>query len=205
MSTTPRLLLIACLGLVATAPTAAAPPGPASLAEAWGFDPAVLVADGMELLSRAPDDAVDGLFQAVHAAASAPGETAALCALFEPDADRSLAGMNAAATRLDTESRDRFALAVAEVLVEATRNPPQPFDAATARQALKSAGATAAILHADFLPGLQGGGGERCRSFGLLLDVIGERPLDERAAVTRLLLREGLAHAAGAVGQPGPN
>ena len=196
MPSTPRLLLIACLGCAATAPAFAAPPEPASLADAWGFDPAVLVADGMELLSRAPDPAVDGLFQAVHAAASTPGEAGALCALFETDGDRSLAGMNAAAARLDPESRERFALAVAEVLVEATRNPPQPFDPEAARQSLKSAGATAAILHAGFLPGLQGGGQERCRSFGLLLDVLEERPLGERAAVTRLLLREGLAQAA---------
>ena len=199
MPTTPRLLLIACLGLVAIGPVRAAPPEPASLADAWGFDPAVLVADGMELLSRAPDSAVDGMFQAVRAAAGTPGEADALCALFEADADRSLAGMNAAATRLDPESRERVALAVAEVLVEATRNPPQPFDAAAARQSLKSAGATAAILDADFLPGLQGGGDARCRSFGVLLDVLHERPLGERAAVTRLLLREGLAHAADAL------
>lgn len=196
MPTTPRLLLIACLGFAATAPVTAAPPESAPLAEAWGFDPAVLVADGMELLSRAPDPAVDGLFQAVRAAASEPGEADALCALFEPEADRSLAGMNAAAARLDPASRERFALAVAEVLVEATRNPPQAYDADAARQSLKSAGATAAILHADFLPGMQGSGNERCRSFGMLLDVLDERPIGERAAVTRLLLREGLAQAA---------
>ena len=164
--------------------------------ESLGFDPAVLVADGMELLSRAPDTAVDGLFQAVHAAAREPGEADALCALFEPEADRSLAGMNAAAEGLDAESRDRFALAVAGVLVEATRNPPQPFDPEAALQSLKSAGATAAILHADFLPGMEGTGEERCRSFGMLLDALAERPLGERAAVTRLLLQEGLSRAA---------
>ena len=118
-----RLLLAAWLGTVVL-PAVAAPPDPAEALEAWGFDPSVLVADGMELLRRAPDHAVDGLFQAVHAAASEPAEAGALCALFEPEADRSLAGMNSVATRLDPASRERFALAVAEVLVEATRNPP---------------------------------------------------------------------------------
>lgn len=201
MSRPPRLMpavavLLACLGFAAAAPVAAAPPGPAPALDTWGFDPAVLVADGMELLSRAPDQAVDGLFQAVHAAASEPGEADALCALFEPDADRSLAGMNDAAQGLDPDSRERFALAVAEVLVEATHNPPQPFDEVAARQSLKSAGATAAILHADFLPGMQGDGDARCRSFGMLLDALAERPMGERAAVTRLLLREGLSRAA---------
>ena len=191
--------LVACLGLAAAAPAASAPPEPAPMLESLGFDPAVLVADGMELLSRAPDTAVDGLFQAVHAAAREPGEADALCALFEPEADRSLAGMNAAAEGLDAESRDRFALAVAGVLVEATRNPPQPFDPEAALQSLKSAGATAAILHADFLPGMEGTGEERCRSFGMLLDALAERPLGERAAVTRLLLQEGLSRAAGSM------
>ena len=193
--------LAACLGVVAAASIAAAPPGntprsPTPTLDAWGFDPAVLVADGIELLGRAPDRAVDGLFQAVHSAASEPGEADALCALFESDGDRSLAGMNAAAEGLEPESRERFALAVAEVLVEATRNPPQAFDPDTARQALKSAGATAAILHADFLPGMQGTGEQRCRSFGMLLDALADRPLGERAAVTRLLLHEGLSRAA---------
>ena len=195
----PRLLLAACLGLGIGLPAAAAPP-PAPALDTFGFDPAVLVADGMELLRRAPDKSVDGLFQAVHAAANSPGESAALCALFEQEGDRSLAGMNAVAGRLEPASRERFALAVAEVLVEATRNPPQPFDPELAQQAMRKAGATAAILHEDFLPGMQADAGDaRCRSFGMLLDALGERPLGERAAVTRLLLHEGLERAAGAL------
>ena len=197
---TRRLLFTAFLGFAIATPAMASPADPAPALEALGFDPAVLVADGMELLSRAPDRAVDGLFQAVHAAANAPGESEALCALFDADADRSLTGMNAAADQLDDASRERFALAVDRVLVEATRNPPQPFDADAARQSLKKAGATAAILHEDFLPGLEADAGDaRCRSFGMLLDALGERPLGERAAVTRLLLQEGLSRAATAL------
>ena len=197
---TRRLLFTAFLGFAIATPAMASPADPAPALEALVFDPAVLVADGMELLSRAPDRAVDGLFQAVHAAANAPGESEALCALFDADADRSLTGMNAAADQLDDASRERFALAVADVLVEATRNPPQPFDADAARQSLKKAGATAAILHEDFLPGLEADAGDaRCRSFGMLLDALGERPLGERAAVTRLLLQEGLSRAATAL------
>ena len=197
---TRRLLFTAFLGFAIATPAMASPADPAPALEALGFDPAVLVADGMELLSRAPDRAVDGLFQAVHAAANAPGESEALCALFDADADRSLTGMNAAADQLDDASRERFALAVADVLVEATRNPPQPFDADAARQSLKKAGATAAILHEDVLPGLEADAGDaRCRSFGMLLDALGERPLGERAAVTRLLLQEGLSRAATAL------
>ena len=192
----PRRLLPLAFALVSV-PALAAPPDPAPALEQLGFDPAVLVADGRELLQRAPDGAIDGLFQAVHAAAARPDESAALCGLFDADADRSLAGMNAAARGLAPESRERFALAVAEVLVEATRNPPQPFDADAARQVFRSAGATAAILHEDFLPGLQSDEGDvRCRSFGMLLDALAERPLGERAAVTRLLLHEGLSRAA---------
>ena len=181
------------LALAVAAPMAATAQEPTL--QDWGFDPSVLVADTSELLRRAPDPAVDGLFQAVHAAAKAPREAQVLCALFDPDADRSLSGLNGAAARLSPASQERFALAVAEVLVAATQNPPQSFDPATARQAMKSAGATAAILHEDFLPGMAAGAGAdaRCHSFGLLLDALQTRPLAERAAVTRLLLLEGLA------------
>jgi len=190
-----RLLPFAFLLLAV--PVHATPPATTPALEQLGFDPAVLVADGRELLLRAPDRTIDGLFQAVHAAASSPGEAAALCGLFDGGGARGVADMNAAAQGLAPESRERFALAVAEVLVEATRNPPQPFDADEARQALQRAGATAAILHEDFLPGLQDDAGDgRCRSFGMLLDAVAERPLGERAAVTRLLLHEGLSRAA---------
>ena len=199
----PSRVLPLCFALSATlalSATAVAAPPEAPALDRLGFDPAVLVADGRELLQRAPDKAIDGLFQAVHAAAETPGEADALCGLFDTEADRSLADMNAAAQGLAPESRERFALAVAEVLVEATRNPPQAFDADRAQQAFKRAGATAAILHADFLPGLQSDAGEdRCRSFGMLLDALADQPLGERAAVTRLLLDQGLSRAADAL------
>lgn len=167
----------------------------------WGFDPSALVADGREFLRRAPDREIDALFQALHGASREPAEAASICALFQPQADRSLAGLNQAAARLSPATRERFALAVADVLVAATRNPPQPYDPAGAQQALKAAGATAAILHEDFLPGLHGDDTDaRCRSFGLLLDGMAMRPVAERAAVTRLLLFEGLALADGGGG-----
>ncbi|GAB3736449.1 hypothetical protein GCM10028862_21070 [Luteimonas pelagia] len=168
-----------------------------SSVEDWGFDPTVLIADGRELLRRAPDTQLDGLFKALHGASRDPDDAAALCALFAPDADRSLAGLNTAATRLTPEARERFALAVADVLVAATQNPPQPYDEAGAHQALKSAGATAAFLHEDFLPGMTADDAPtRCRSLGFLMDGLAKRPVVERAAVTRMLLLEGLGHVA---------
>lgn len=33
----------------------------------------------------------------------------------------------------------------------------------------------------------------RCQSLGWLMDAVASQPLDERAAITRLLLRDGLA------------
>ena len=194
----PTLALVACLALPASH-VAAAPADPSPALEQLGFDPAALVADGRELLQRAPDTAIDGLFQAVHAAARSPSESQALCRLFDDGGDRSLAGMNTTAQGLAPESRERFALAVAEVLIAATRNPPQPFDAQAAGKVARQAGATAAILHEDFLPGLEAEGEARCRSFGMLLDALADRPLADRAAVTRLLLHEGLAQAANAL------
>lgn len=168
----------------------------------WGLDPGLLAGSGSDLLRRAPDGEVDALFQAVHAATQDDDEAQALCALFEPDADRSLDGLNAAASRLGPTSRDRFATAIADALVAALQSPPQAFDAAAARQSLKSAGVTAAILHEGFVGGLNATGTDtdartaRCQSLRWLLDAMQSRPPPERAAMTRLLLDEGLARLA---------
>ena len=168
----------------------------AALAQ-WGFDPDMLVADGRELLRRAPDPAIDRLFQAVHAAATSPDAAPAACELFDPAADRSLAGLNALAARLGPGHHERLATAIANVFVEAMRAPPQPFDEAAARQALKAAGVRAALRNDGFGAGLAGDDHPaRCRSLGWLLDALQPQPLAERAAVTRLLLGEGLARLA---------
>lgn len=178
----------------------ATPPAvaPAATIEQWGFDPAMLVADGTQLLARAPDPAIDRLFQAVHASSQDPGDAQALCRLFDPQADRSLAGLNAIASGLAPASQQSFANAVADVFVAAMQNPPQPWDPAAAQQALKAAGVRAALLNDGFTAGLDGDDHPtRCRSVAMLLDALQQRPLPERAAVTRLLLSEGLRQLAG--------
>ena len=173
--------------------------------EAWTLDPQVLASGSEDLLLRAPDASIDALFQAVHGAAQDPGEAAALCGLFEPQAGHSLEALNAVAMQLGERSRERFANAAAEVLVSAMQSPLQPYDPAAARQALKSSAATAAILHDGFVRGLNADGSDgasrelRCRSLRWLLDAMQTRPQRERAAMTRLLLSEGLARVV-----PGP-
>lgn len=177
-------------------------PAVAQDAGAWGFDPGILAASGSDLLRRAPNAEIDGLFQAVHAATRNEHEAQAVCALFEPDADRSLDGLNAAASRLGPASRERFGNAVGNVLVAAVQSPPQVFDAAAARQSLKASGVTAALLHDGFVAGLTATGSTtdsraaRCHSLRWLLDAMQSRPQGERAAMTRLLLDEGLARLA---------
>ncbi|MGY0617886.1 hypothetical protein [Lysobacter sp. A378] len=170
---------------------------PTSVIEQWGFDPGVLVADGRELLRRAPDPAIDGLLQAAHASTRSADEAAALCQLFDPGADRSLAGLNAIANRLGPANQDRFANAVANVFVAAMQAPVQPYDEAVARQSLKAAGVRAALVNDGFVAGLNGTDADaRCRSIGWLLDALHDRPLPERASVARLLLGEGLEQLA---------
>ena len=174
-----------------------------SVLEQWGFDPAALVSSGQDLLSRAPDATVDGLFQALHATAKRPEDSQALCALFDPQADRGLDGLNTLVSQLGEESRVRLADAVAQFVVAAAQNPPQPYDAAAARQALKSAGVRAALLNDGFVAGLNGDDHPaRCRSIGLLLDALQPQPVGERAAVTRLMLAEGLDRLVLASGAP---
>ncbi len=168
----------------------------------WSFDPGALVAGSSDLLRRAPDAQIDGLFQAVHAASQDAREAQAICALFQPDADRSLEGLNAAASQLGPASRQRFANALADTLVAAMQSPLQAYDASTAQHALKAAGVTAALLHDGFVGGLTATGNDansrdaRCRSLRWLLDAMQSRPARERAGMTRFLLDQGLARLA---------
>ncbi|MEP6634741.1 MAG: hypothetical protein ABJA62_11095, partial [Luteimonas sp.] len=124
-----RMLLIGCFAIAA---------GPVAAQDLdtgdWSFDPGMLVSGGADIVRRAPDRDVDAFFQAVHAAARTPGESEAMCALFDPDADRSLSGLNAALSRFGRASRERFADALAGMLIAASGNPPQAYDAEAAKQ-----------------------------------------------------------------------
>ena len=196
MSSTARFPFVATAVLWLAAGAASAQQ-PASAIEQWGFDPSVLVADGTELLARAPDAEIDALFQAVHAGSRDPADAQVMCRLLDPAADRSLAGLNAIASRLSPASQERFAGAVAGLLVAAMQHPPVARDDAAARQALKAAGVRAAMLNDGFGAGLAGTDHDaRCDSVAMLLDSLHGQPLSERAGVTRLLLAEGLARLA---------
>ena len=169
-------------------------------------DPSLLVAGGEDLVRRAPPEAIDALLQAITASARDPGEAEAVCALFDPGADRGLDALNGAAGRLPPRSRDRLVTAVAGLMLGALQAPPQPWDEGAARQALKQAGVRAALTRDGFMAGLQGRDHQaRCRSVGTLLEVLAARPLEERVGVARLLMFEGLAqlHAQVAADPPG--
>jgi len=189
MARTASTLAATLLLAVATAPATAQDFG------GWSFDPGALVADGRELLMRAPDASVDGLFQAVHESARTPQDASTLCELFDPDAQRSLDGYNRIASRLSEQSRMRFADAATNFFLAAAQSPRQPYDATVATQALKAAGVRAALLNDGFLSGLNGGDHDaRCRSVGWLMDAMATRPVGERASVMRLLLSQGIEY-----------
>lgn len=162
------------------------------------IDPAAVMAMGSDVLQRAPDSALDGLFQAVHATSQSRAESAALCALFDPDADRSVAAFQRAADRLGPQSRERFTAAFAEMALTGLQGQPQPYDPKAAQQVLKSAAVTATILHEGFMLGLTTPGDDpasreaRCRSFRWMVGVLKDLPLEQRAMATRWLLQEGL-------------
>lgn len=163
------------------------------------LDPAAIAAGASDTLMRAPDSSIDPLFQAVHRASRAPRDADVLCGLFDPDADRSPQALAAAAQRLSPDSRQGFSNALITIAATGLQNPRQPYDAAAARQTLKSAGTTAMLLHDGFAAGLNAEASDpnarqaRCRSLGWMLDALADLPLAQRAAATRLLLNEGLA------------
>ncbi|UNK48342.1 hypothetical protein MNR01_11235 [Lysobacter sp. S4-A87] len=194
MPTVKRLALppLLALSLLAGAPAFAQDP----LAQ-WGIDAGALLGDSRQLLLRAPDASVDGLFQAIHAGAQSPQDANVMCELFDPGAERTIDGYNEVASQLSQTSRVRFANAVADFLVASAQSPPQPYNPALAQQALKAAGVRAAILNDGFLAGLNGSDHPaRCRSVGALLDSLQTRPVAERASVMRLLLSQGLDYLA---------
>lgn len=187
---------------------AAAMPGPAP-AQQYEFDlsqlnPVAVASMGGDLLRRAPDPAIDDLFQAVRTSAQSPEEAAILCALFEPDADRSAQAIQRTAERLGPASRDRFANAFVGIALAGLQGQPQPYDPAAAQQALKATAVKATFLHDGFGAGLNASGSDaasreaRCRSFRQLVGVLGNEPLPTRALATRWLLDQGLTLAVAA-------
>jgi hypothetical protein len=192
-------------GLLLAAASVATP----SAAQQYAFDlsqldPVAVASVGGDLLRRAPDPAIDHLFQAVQASAQSPAEAAVLCALFEPDADRSAPAFQRAADRLGPASRERFANAFVGIALAGLQGAPQSYDPAAAQQALKAAAVKATFLHEGFGAGLNSTGSDadsreaRCRSFGQLVRVLGNEPLPTRALATRWLLDEGLTLAVAA-------
>lgn len=182
------LLLALCAG----SPALLAAPQQAQL------DAAVVTQGVQGVLQRAPDAAVDDLFRAVHTLARDPQNARHLCAVFDPEADRSPAGWSALADRLDPAHQQRLLQALGGVLVAGLQNPsPQPLDQAAAMQALKANGARAGFLYDGFSAGMAPDAppAARCRSLGWMLDVLKTRPLPERAQVVRLLMLQGLNEA----------
>src|SRR3546814_11432485 len=87
----------------------------------------------------------------------------------------------------------------ARIAAGGLQGPRQPYDAALAKQTLKSAGVTAMLLHDEFLVGMTVEGNAaasraaRCRSFGWMLDALHDVPMEQRVAAPRLLLTAGLS------------
>jgi len=168
-----------------------------------GIDPARILAGAGDVLLRAPDGDIDRLFRAVHAASRNESEARGLCALFEPDADRSLPGLQRAANALGEDSRARFVEAVAAIAVNGLQSPRQPYDPAVGAQALKAATVTGMLLHDGLLLGLGSTGADaasrsaRCTAFRQLVDVLDGFDAAQRVAATRFLLDEGLARYGG--------
>ncbi|MEN1925192.1 hypothetical protein [Luteimonas qiangzhengi] len=163
-----------------------------------GVDAAMVLAGAEDVMLRASDRDMDGVYQAVLHAAGSEEEAQLLCTLFEPSADRSLVGLQRVANGLGPESRIRFADAAVAIAVAGMQNPLQSYDQDHASQVLRRAGATAMLVHDGFTAGMVATGDDqrsreaRCRSFRQLVGVLQDFELAERAAATRYLLLEGM-------------
>lgn len=191
-------LILTCLAL-----PAAAQQRQAYEIDLSGIDPTTVLAGAQDVILRAGDRDLDGLYQVVLDASKSDAEARELCRLFDPSADRSLAGLQRAANALGPQSRARFADAVVAIAVAGMQNPPQPYEPAAADQVLRRAGVTAMLVHDGFSVGIAATGDDpgsrqaRCRSFRQLVDVLQDFELHERAAATRYLMLEGLTRYGG--------
>lgn len=162
------------------------------------LDPSQVVPVANDLLMRAPDRDVDGLLDAVHAVSQSERDAVQLCGLFEPDADRSPAGLQRVAANLGDDSRQRFVNALAVIAIAGLQGQRQAYDPELGLQTLKAAGVKAMLLNEDFATGMAADGDDdasrqaRCRSARGLLDALRGFALPQRAAATRYLLSQGL-------------
>lgn len=164
----------------------------------WAFDPQELMARSEAVIARTPDAALDQLFQAVAEAARQPRELQAMCAVFDPRARRDLGALNQIALRFGSGSQRNFQRATEAVLQASRAASPQPYDAQLAQRALRQAAVASAMLYDGFVAAINSPDSDaasqqaRCRALRQLLDTVSMRPLNERAMITRLLMREGL-------------
>lgn len=192
----PHVASFAALLLFAAAPLHAQ----ARQSGGWTFDPNELMARSTQVIERTPDVPLDGLFQAVAESARRPAELQAMCALFDPDARRDLASLNQVALGFSGASQRRFQHATERVLHASGDAPRQPYDDAVAQRALRQAAVATAMLYDGFVAAVNSERRDaasrqaRCRALRQLLDTVSMRPLDQRAMITRLLMREGLRH-----------
>lgn len=191
---TPRTLAM----LLTTAMCSAVAPA-TSLAQTSGS----LATQADALLRSASESSLDRLFQSVHGLSRTPEDSARLCrALASPDrgsADTWLA----LAQQISPGNRDALTGALGDVALSGWQGRPAAFNEEEARKSLRQAGVRAAILNEGFsvgaltadatIPGDAEADALRCQSLGWLLDAVASQPQAERAAITRLLLRDGMA------------
>lgn len=191
-----RLRIVPAVLLLGSAAVSAA--GQSAIASRWTFDPQLLLARSDTVMRKAPESAIDDLFQAVRHASTKPEELALMCAFFDPGSRHDLAAVNQAALQFSPDSQRRFQRATDRLLQVHEQDPDQPYDDAVARQSLRQAAVAAGMLFEGFVAAIQSEGRDaasrraRCRALSQLLGTVSMRPRNERVMITRLLMREGL-------------
>ncbi|PZO64537.1 MAG: hypothetical protein DI635_05730 [Pseudoxanthomonas suwonensis] len=191
-----HLRIVPAVLLLGSAAVSAA--GQSAIASRWTFDPQLLLARSDTVMRKAPESAIDDLFQAVRHASTKPEEMALMCAFFDPGSRHDLAAVNQAALQFSPDSQRRFQRATDRLLQVHEQEPDQPYDDAVARQSLRQAAVAAGMLFEGFVAAIQSEGRDaasrqaRCRALNQLLGTVSMRPRNERVMITRLLMREGL-------------
>lgn len=154
-------------------------------------------ADG--LLRAASDSSLDSLFQSVHGVSRHPDDAAQVCRALASEQRASADTWLALAQNLSIANRRALTSALGEIAISGWQSMPRQFDEAKARLWLRQAGVRAAMSNHGFSARMWDSAPNdaeqealRCQSLGWLLDAVASQSQAERAAITRLLLRDGL-------------
>ena len=163
------------------------------------LDKGAAISGANDVLKRAPDASIDQIFQSTLMASRQPKDRELLCQMLNQGGVRNSNELFAFANRLSEDSRNRYLESLINVALDSMQAPVQKESKALGERTLKQAGVVAMLTNDSFMQDIMdtqtsaSSQEARCRATGLMLEILKDFKLEERAAATRYLLSQGLS------------